>query len=226
MRSRSQSDPLIMDCSQSPYNHSEPDSHWRSTFSLSTCTRSPKQKLSCPLCSSWAIIVCLVQLHLKWQRPGAEGRIKDCVQPDTPHTSCQRGCTAFPFFPSSTRLPLCSYVRHKNILSSIQPEVKTLKPLLLFDADSPFKATASSFLCLSRGNYFSALPRGVKVEANRTADETGRKPRLCSLSSECSAKDRRMIFMPARCLPSPAPRKNATCHSRGRAAQYLCACAC
>lgn len=98
MRSCGEFDLLIVDCSQSPYNYSEPDSHCRSEQAL-----SPKHwhahvqpNKSCPaLCSSWTIIVCLVQLHLKWQRPRATGRIKHCVQSKTLCTSCQRGCAAF-----------------------------------------------------------------------------------------------------------------------------------
>lgn len=98
----SQYDPLIMDGSQSLHTHSELNSHCRSRWGLSLkhSHAHVQPNKSCPaLCRSWAIIVCQVQLHLKWQHPRAT-RIKDRVQSNTPFTSCQRGCTAPLFLPS------------------------------------------------------------------------------------------------------------------------------
>ena len=68
MRSCSQFDLVIMDCSQSLYNRSELDSHRRSegTLSLKHSHAHVQLDKSCPaLCRSGAIIVRLVQLHLK-----------------------------------------------------------------------------------------------------------------------------------------------------------------
>lgn len=76
------------------------------------------------LCSGWAIIVCLVQLHLKWQRPramGGGGGIRDCVQSNTRHSSCQRGCTALPFSPAPPHSPISLFMsaRRKKKKSSL-----------------------------------------------------------------------------------------------------------
>lgn len=178
-------------------------------------------------CSSWAIIVCLVQLHLKWQRPRAMGRIKDCVQSNTPRTSCQRGCTAFPFSPAPPHFPLflCSYVRHKNILSSLLSYIKTLWFLLPYQ--SPLTALSSlqpiASACCCPGKLFSTLPRGVKVEAHWTVDEAGQKPVLCSLSFAFS-QGQGMIFMPAsRLRPLLAKRLPATAEEEEA---HSCACMC
>lgn len=66
MRSCSQFDLLIMDRSQNSYNQSELGSRCRSTFSLSSAHAHARRNKSRPgLCSSGAIIICLVQLHLK-----------------------------------------------------------------------------------------------------------------------------------------------------------------
>lgn len=161
IRNCSQSDLLIMDCSQSPYNHSELDSHCRSeqALSLKHSHAHVHPNKSCPaLCSSRAIIVCLVQLHLKWQRPSALGRIKDCVQSNTPCTSCQRGCTAFPFSPAPPHflLILCSYVRHKNILSFLLSYIKARS-----DSSSPLHP-CSRWCCppvLISGSFFLSLSK-------------------------------------------------------------------
>ena len=65
------------------------------------------------------------------------GRIKDCVQSNTPCTSCQRGCTAFPFSPCSV------HVRHRNILSSLLSYIKALS-----DSSSPLHTLALGRRCL------------------------------------------------------------------------------
>lgn len=71
---------LIMDPSQSPYNHPEAViPHCWSTFSQSLAPRTHTHKLKaaqpCAV-AGWAIIVCSVQLHLKRRRPRAAGGIK------------------------------------------------------------------------------------------------------------------------------------------------------
>ena len=80
MRSCSQFDLVLMDCGQSPYNHSEPDSHCSSSrehfLSNTHMHMFSKTKAVRALCRSTAITVWLVQLHLKWQWPRTMGRIK------------------------------------------------------------------------------------------------------------------------------------------------------
>lgn len=71
---------LIMDPSQSPYNHPVAViPHCWSTFSQSLAPRTHTHKLKaaqpCAV-AGWAIIVCSVQLHLKRRRPRAAGGIK------------------------------------------------------------------------------------------------------------------------------------------------------
>lgn len=147
------------------------------------------------------------------------GRIKDCVQSNTPCTSCQRGCTAFPFSPAPPHFPLtlCSYVRHKNILSFLLSYIKAFS-----DSSSPLRSCSRWCCPISlQPNCFSAFPRGVKVEPHWTAE--GQKPVLCSLSFACSAQGQGMIFTPAHSLrPMLAKRLPATAEEEA----YLCACMC
>lgn len=68
---------LIMACSQSPGDQIgagfPPQAHF---LPVHVCHPA--------LCSSWAIFVGLVRLHLKREQPGAMGRIKACFQSNTP----------------------------------------------------------------------------------------------------------------------------------------------
>lgn len=67
--------------------------------------RNTQKKSSPDFCNLRAIIVCLAHLHLKWQRPRAQGRIKECIQFNTLCTSCQRCCITSPLSPLSSCLP-------------------------------------------------------------------------------------------------------------------------
>lgn len=232
MRSCSQFDLLIMDYSQNLYNRSEPDSHCRSeqALSLKYSHAHIQPNKSCPsLFSIWAIIVCLVQLHLKWQWPRATGRIKDYVQSNTPCTSCQRGCTVFPFSPAAPHFPLtlCSYVRHKNILSFLLSYIKALSDssallvsltlslwlVLSVCSDLP----PANCLCplLSRQIIFLPCRRGVKVKLTGLSMRKG--------EGLCSAKDRELyLYWPSVSVPAC---QMSTCHSRGRSV-FVCIYVC
>lgn len=179
-------------------------------------------------CSSWAIIVCLVQLHLKWQRPRAMGRIKDCVQSNTPRTSCQRGCTAFPFSPAPPHFPLflCSYVRHKNILSSLLSYIKTLWFLLPYTlaADRSELPPANCLsLSLSREIIFHPAPRG---QSWSSLDCWWGRAKACALLPLLCIQPRTGNDIYAG-LPSPSPaRQTPTCHGRGRGSAFMCMYVC
>lgn len=164
----SQFDLLIMDSSQSPYNHS--DSHCRSEWALSPKHAYVQPNKSCPaLCSSWAIIVSWVQLHLKWQRPRAVCRIKNCVQCNTRFASCQRGCTDLPFLSS-------------HPLSSSSPVHPCACYCLL--------CSPSSKLPLPK----LSSTRGVRVEALWCVDEVGWRPVTLMPRFTCSTKDRKLYL--------------------------------
>lgn len=153
-------------------------------------------------------------------------RIKDCVQSNTPCTSCQRGCTAFPFSPAPPHsLLICQAQKHP-----LFPPVLHKGPLwFLISLTLIFVGAACPLWSLSsqlpppvavQANYFSAQPRGVKVEARQTVDETGWKPVLCSLSFACSAKDREWYLY----RPSVSCSPNATCRRGGSA--FVCIYVC
>lgn len=165
-----------MDGSQNSYNHSEPDTAGESRHFLSNARMHimfPQNKSRPVLCSSWAVIVCLVQLHLKGQRPRAMGRIKDCVQSSTPWSSCQRG------FTPSLPLPLIlfSYVSHKkNALSSFLSYTKALSDSSCLVHSRPPQCPLISLqpmasACRQENSYYFFMPglEGVKVESYPTA---------------------------------------------------------
>lgn len=154
LRSCSQFDLLIMDCSQSLYNQlgaGFPLQKRASAFSPKHSHAHVQPHKSCPpLCNGRAIIVCPVQLHLEWQRPRARGRIKDCVQSNTPFASCQRGFAALPF-------PSRSSVRMSG-------RKKTKKPQHLFPhvlhKDPLWFLICSTLLLLSVPALISLQPIG------------------------------------------------------------------
>lgn len=168
LRSCSQFDLLIMDCSQSLYNQlgaGFPLQKRASAFSPKHSHAHVQPHKSCPpLCNGRAIIVCSVQLHLEWQRPRARGRIKDCVQSNTPFASCQRGFAALPFLSrSSVRMSgrkktkqkqhLFPHVLHKDSDSSSARHSCSC-PCQLWSPSSQL-----ALLVTVLANYFLRLPR-------------------------------------------------------------------
>lgn len=150
---------LIMDRSQSPYNHPGAAIPNAGALSLKPSHAHVHSNKSCPaFCSGRATIVCLVQLHLKWQRPRATGGIKQCVQHNATHNSCQRGCykcclsLLLPNHSSFLFVSLCSW--------------RTLGPHLLPSSYSssliPLQPTVSAGRCPGKLSPCLAS-RGVKV---------------------------------------------------------------
>lgn len=160
------------------------------------------------LCSGWAIIVCLVQLHLKWQRPRAMGGggLETAFSPI--HDIAAAREAAQPCL--SLLLPLillfpCSCQPEEKKKNPLFPPVlhkdSMIPHLLLSLVPSAYSdPPPANRLCLSLSREIIFLPclEGSKL----TVDESGQKPMLWSLSFACSAKDRQWyLYRPAASVP-------------------------
>lgn len=189
----------------------EPIESLRAGFPLQERALSPKHshvrldKSRTALCSSQAIIVCLVQLHLKWQRPSAMGGLKTAFTP-THHEPAAREAAQPPCSLLLTLTPSsCQTQNHPSVLHEGPLWFLISLTLLLLSVPSPRSDLPSAHclrLSLSRKIVFLPGLEGSKLKLNRTADETGRK--LCPLSSACTAKDRELyLYRPAVSVPCP-----------------------
>lgn len=133
-------------------------------------------------CNWRAIIVCLAHLHLKWQRPRAQGRIKECIQFNALCTSCQRGCITSPLSPPAS---------HKDY------QIPHLWPSVYFLlTPSSLQSTASAHCCPGKLLFCPGLGRSKLI-----VDEPWQKPILCSISFACSAKDREIFILACHICP-------------------------
>lgn len=153
--------------------------------------------------------------------------VKDYIQSNTLHISCQRGCTAVPFShapPPHFPLFLCwcqpkekkpsSLLSYIKMLSNSSSLTLTLSLLL----SAQFDPLPVNCLCLSlsREIIFLLCLEGSKL----TVDESGQK-RLCSGPSPLHARPRTSSDIYTSPLSLSPARQKPTCLSRGGS---VCVC--